>query len=162
VSTPSRSSKIADLPSGDKLGHGADGLFDLDILGGTVIELCRDPGPSNALLANPAITFLTTHKIIGRTRTFNAAFSFESHSVAVRCVANLFGHFCLAGGRHKKVVLIRCWDLGRSAVRGDPSINQARSDSLASRITWRYDQTASVDGRPERQERARQRHTAPL
>ena len=74
-------------------------------------------GPPNVLPANPAITFLAADKIIGhllgsfpawdlnpippsivvidedmRTGTFNSRLCFESHSVAVRCVADLSGH----------------------------------------------------------------------
>jgi len=75
-----------------------------------------------ALLANPTIAFLATDKVVGnflsgvsagdcnpippsllvidedmRPRTLNSRLSFESHSIAAGCVANLSNHLSVTG-----------------------------------------------------------------
>jgi hypothetical protein len=74
------------------------------------------------LVGNPTIAFRTTHKVIGnllggfstrdcdpvppslfvidedmRTRTLNSRLTFESHSIAARCVANFYAHLDFTG-----------------------------------------------------------------
>jgi hypothetical protein len=86
------------------------------------VERANSQASNCALLANPTIAFLSTDKVVGnllrcfsawdsnpippsllvidedmRTGTLSSRLSFEGHSIAAGCVANLSNHLCVTG-----------------------------------------------------------------